>query len=110
MGRPSLHLVSTNLDRPNSISFATQNPLILPLRVNSIKSTASLNGTDLASFTMNFDNFVTPPLGTGNSGNIPNVVPTQGITASLAFVPEGILDVSAVINLEYAFLLFLTLC
>jgi hypothetical protein len=85
-----------------SINFQVQNPLFLQLQVISIQSTAGLNGTELASFTHFFKDFVVPPFGSANSGSIPNVTLTQGAANSLDFIPDGILDVNSTLSLMYA--------
>ncbi|KAJ7192809.1 hypothetical protein GGX14DRAFT_593850 [Mycena pura] len=77
-----------------SINFNTQNILPFELTIDSITSTAGINNTVFASFDHSFGlhPVVVPPLGKQNSGNITNVLLTQGATASLAIIPLGILD------------------
>ncbi len=70
-----------------------QNPLIFELTIDSVSTTAGLNGTVYASFDHKFTRpVVVPPLHQANSGNITNVLLTQGATASLAIIPFGVLD------------------
>ncbi|KAJ7618038.1 hypothetical protein FB45DRAFT_1034278 [Roridomyces roridus] len=81
-----------------TIDFDAQNPLLFELTVDSVNAAAGLNGTNLASFQHTFDPHavVVPPLGKANSGNITNVLLTQGVTNSLNFVPFGVLDLTSV--------------
>ncbi|KAJ7696818.1 hypothetical protein B0H17DRAFT_1053166 [Mycena rosella] len=76
-----------------SITFEAQNPLIFELTIDRVTSTAGINGTVYASFDHTFAApVVVPPLGTANSGTVPNVTLTQGAIASLAIIPLGYLD------------------
>ncbi|KAF8215656.1 hypothetical protein K438DRAFT_2007977 [Mycena galopus ATCC 62051] len=75
------------------ITFEAQNPLIFELTLDSVSSTSGINGTVYASFNHTFSTpVVVPPLGTANSGVVPDVLLTQGATASLAIIPLGYLD------------------
>jgi len=86
-------------DSQVSLDFQVQNPTIFDLKVVSISTTASRNGTTLARFTHNFNNFVVPALGSANSGSISNVTLTQGIIASLPFVSDPFLDTQSILNI-----------
>lgn len=59
-----------------------------------IQSTGSLDGTVYAQFTTTFDSgdYVIPPGETVVSPTIENVLLVQGAIASLAIIPDGILD------------------
>ncbi|KAJ7511700.1 hypothetical protein B0H11DRAFT_1952670 [Mycena galericulata] len=86
----TLDTLTTNL---LSINFEAQNPLIFELTIDSVSSTAGINGTEYASFNYTFPKpVVVPALGTANSGEIPNVLLTQGAIASLNIIPLGYLD------------------
>ncbi|KAJ7760108.1 hypothetical protein DFH07DRAFT_957759 [Mycena maculata] len=75
------------------INFEAQNPLIFELTIDQVSSTAGINGTEYAAFNYTFPTpVVVPPLGTANSGSIPNVLLTQGAIASLNIIPLGYLD------------------
>jgi len=83
------------------INFDVNNPLLIPLVIDQIKSSASLNGTTYATFTHTFKPaFVINPFQTVNSGDIPNVNLTQGAIASLDIIPAGILDIDSDIILQ----------
>ncbi|KAJ7798535.1 hypothetical protein B0H14DRAFT_32557 [Mycena olivaceomarginata] len=70
-----------------------QNPLAFELTIDSVSTTGGLNGTVYTSFEHRFARpVVVPPFGQANSGNITNVLLTQGATASLAIIPFGVLD------------------
>ncbi|KAF7332867.1 hypothetical protein MVEN_02391700 [Mycena venus] len=76
-----------------TIDFEAQNPLLFELTIDSVSTTAGLNGTTYAAFDHKFTRpVVVPPLSQANSGNITNVLLTQGATASLAIIPFGVLD------------------
>ncbi|KAJ7117079.1 hypothetical protein C8R44DRAFT_983351 [Mycena epipterygia] len=76
-----------------TIDFEAQNPLLFELTLDSVSTQAGLNGTVFASFEHNFPKpVIVRPLGQANSGNITNVLLTQGATASLAIIPFGVLD------------------
>jgi hypothetical protein len=76
-----------------SIYLTAQNPLIFELTIDSVTTSAGLNGTEYAAFSHKFAKpVVVPPLGKANSGNITNVLLTQGATASLAIIPFQELD------------------
>jgi len=100
--------VDTLLDGQISLDFQVQNPLPLQLQIISIDTTSGLNGTTLASFSHIFKDFVVPAFGSANSGTINNVTLTQGVIASLGFIPDGILDVNSTLSLLYAHPLFST--
>lgn len=56
-------------------------------------SSAGINDTVFATFDHTFAKpVVVPILGTANSGTIPNVNLTQGVTSSLSIIPLGFLD------------------
>ncbi|KAJ7879394.1 hypothetical protein B0H13DRAFT_2346058 [Mycena leptocephala] len=85
--------LATLEDNLVTIDFEAQNPLIFELTIDSVSTTAGLNGTVYASFDHKFTRpVVVPPLHQANSGNITNVLLTQGATASLAIIPFGVLD------------------
>ncbi|KAJ7438955.1 hypothetical protein B0H11DRAFT_572630 [Mycena galericulata] len=76
-----------------TIDFEAQNPLLFELTIDSVSTQAGLNGTVFASFQHVFSRpVVVPPLHQKNSGNITNVLLTQGAEASLAIIPFGVLD------------------
>ncbi|KAF5389639.1 hypothetical protein D9757_004153 [Collybiopsis confluens] len=86
----TLDSLTTNLI---SINFIAKNPLPIELTIDSVSSSAGLNGTEYATFSHTFNPpVVVPILGTANSGTIPNVLLVQGATASLAIIPFGELD------------------
>jgi hypothetical protein len=64
------------------------------LTVKRISSSAGINGTEFARFDHTFPGLglVVSPLGTRNSGNIDNVLVTQGVENSLDIIPLGFLD------------------
>ncbi|KAF7337357.1 hypothetical protein MSAN_02261600 [Mycena sanguinolenta] len=89
--------LDTLTDNLVSINFEAQNPLLFELTIDSVSTTAGLNGTVYTSFEHVFSKpVVVPPLGQANSGNITNVLLTQGVTASLAIIPFGVLDLQNV--------------
>ncbi|KAJ7469009.1 hypothetical protein FB451DRAFT_1255536 [Mycena latifolia] len=76
-----------------TVNFEAQNPLLFELTLDSVSTSAGLNGTEFASFQHTFARpVVVPPLHQANSGNITDVLLTQGATASLAIIPFGVLD------------------
>lgn len=78
-----------------------KNPLPIELTLDSVTTSASLNGTTYTSFTHVFTKpLVLAPLGTKNSGRIDNVLLTQGLTASLNIVPFGVLDLNSDANVR----------
>ncbi|KAJ6452634.1 hypothetical protein C8R45DRAFT_639619 [Mycena sanguinolenta] len=80
-----------------NIDFEAQNPLLFELTIDSVSTTAGLNGTVFATFQHAFSKpVVVPPLGKANSGNITNVLLTQGVEASLGIIPLGVLDLQNV--------------
>ncbi|KAJ7810513.1 hypothetical protein B0H14DRAFT_3880558 [Mycena olivaceomarginata] len=86
----TLDTLTTNL---LSINFEAQNPLIFELTLDSVSSTAGINGTVYATFNHTFATpVVVPPLGKANSGVVPDVLLTQGAIASLDIIPLGYLD------------------
>jgi len=86
----TLDTLTTNL---LSITFEAQNPLIFELTLDSVSSTAGINNTVYATFNHTFATpVVVPPLGKANSGTVPDVLLTQGATASLDIIPLGYLD------------------
>ncbi|KAJ7079435.1 hypothetical protein B0H15DRAFT_858732 [Mycena belliarum] len=86
----TLESLTTNLV---TISFGVQNPLPFELTIDKITTSAGLNGTEFASFAHTFATpVVVPPFGGASSGNISNVLLTQGADASLAIIPFGVLD------------------
>ncbi|KAJ7023241.1 hypothetical protein C8F04DRAFT_1240262 [Mycena alexandri] len=90
--------LDTLSDNLVSISFEAQNPLPFELTLDTVSTSAGLNGTTYASFDHSFGlhPVVVPPLGKANSGNITNVPLTQGVDASLAIIPFGVLDLQEV--------------
>ncbi|KAJ7694420.1 hypothetical protein B0H17DRAFT_1199287 [Mycena rosella] len=77
----------------NLVTIDFEEPLLFELTLDSVSTQAGLNGTVFASFDHLFTTpVVVRPLGTANSGNITNVLLTQGATASLGIIPFGILD------------------
>ncbi|KAF5327004.1 hypothetical protein D9619_004315 [Psilocybe cf. subviscida] len=89
-------LLSTFEDNEVAVDFDVKNPLPIELTLDSVTTSASLNGTTYTSFTHTFSPpLVVAPLGTKNSGRINNVLLTQGLTASLDIVPFGVLDLNS---------------
>ncbi|KAG6901968.1 hypothetical protein C0995_006067 [Termitomyces sp. Mi166 len=75
------------------VNFDAKNPLPFELTIDRVVSSAGLNGTVFATFDHTFSiPFIVAPSGTANSGTFSNVTLTQGIDASLAIVPVGVLD------------------
>ncbi|KAF9011322.1 hypothetical protein BDQ17DRAFT_1345950 [Cyathus striatus] len=86
----TLDSLTTNLI---TVNFDVKNPLPIELTVDRIDSSAGINNTVFATFNHTFSPpLVVPILGTKNSGNISNVLLTQGAIASLAIIPLGFLD------------------
>ncbi|KAJ6617411.1 hypothetical protein B0H10DRAFT_2218562 [Mycena sp. CBHHK59/15] len=86
----TLDTLTTNL---LSINFEAQNPLIFELTIDSVSTTAGINETVYATFNHTFAQpVVVPALGSANSGEIDNVLLTQGAIASLDIIPLGFLD------------------
>jgi len=63
--------------------------------IKFVQSDGKLDGETFAHFDFAFDNFVIPPFSKVNSGPVPNVLLTQGATASLGIIPRGVLDIFA---------------
>jgi len=76
------------------------NPLDTPLHVLFIQSDGKVDGTTFAHFEHAFDNFVIGPGETVNSGDIPNVLLTQGALASLDIIPLGMLDAFSAVTAQ----------
>ncbi|KAJ7508318.1 hypothetical protein B0H11DRAFT_1964339 [Mycena galericulata] len=75
------------------INATITNPLIFELTIDSVSSIAGVNGTKYATFSYTFPKpVIVPALGTANSGEIPNVLLTQGAIASLNIISLGYLD------------------
>ncbi|KAH7875192.1 uncharacterized protein C8R40DRAFT_1170817 [Lentinula edodes] len=70
------------------------NPTDAELQVLAIQSTGSIDGTVYAQFSTTFDSYLIPAGQTVNSGEINNVLLTQGAIASLGIIGEN-LDVAA---------------
>ncbi|KIK68835.1 hypothetical protein GYMLUDRAFT_34828 [Collybiopsis luxurians FD-317 M1] len=77
-----------------SINVDIFNPTDATLNIITVQGTGSIDGTVYSQFTANFDNYVIPPGQTVNSGEIDNVLLTQGAIASLGIVGQN-LDVGA---------------
>ncbi|KXN85775.1 hypothetical protein AN958_10958 [Leucoagaricus sp. SymC.cos] len=77
-----------------SINFDVKNPLPIELTIKKISSSAGLNKTEFARFEHTFPSpgLIVGPLATKNSGNIDNVLVTQGVANSLDIIPFGVLD------------------
>ncbi|KAK7053541.1 hypothetical protein R3P38DRAFT_2850878 [Favolaschia claudopus] len=76
-----------------TIDFEAQNPFNLELTLDSLLTNAGLNGAGFASLDHTFASpVVIPPLGTAQSGNIADVLLTQGLSSFLNIVPFGVLD------------------
>ncbi|KAJ7782963.1 hypothetical protein B0H16DRAFT_1494883 [Mycena metata] len=78
-----------------SIDFDMQNPLDTELVVEFVQSNSGEFNETFAFFAAAIENFVIPAHGTANSGNIPNVLLTQGAIAALAIIPDEKLDIQA---------------
>ncbi|KAE9408015.1 hypothetical protein BT96DRAFT_914348 [Gymnopus androsaceus JB14] len=77
----------------NTFITVVENPLIIELTLDSVSSTAGLNGTVYATFNHTFSPpVVVPILGSANSGVIDNVFLPQGATETLNIIPFGVLD------------------
>ncbi|KAJ7641023.1 hypothetical protein FB45DRAFT_899281 [Roridomyces roridus] len=86
----TLDSLTTNLV---SVDVELQNPLPFELTLDTVASTAGINGTVFASFNHTFSTgIVVPPFGKAKTGVIDNVLLTQGAIASLAIIPLGFLD------------------
>ncbi|THU97398.1 hypothetical protein K435DRAFT_796525 [Dendrothele bispora CBS 962.96] len=86
----TLDSLTTNLI---SINFDVSNPLPIELTLDRVSSSAGINGTEFARFNHTFNPpVVVPILGQANSGQIDNVLLTQGALASLDIIPLGVLD------------------
>ncbi|KAF5389363.1 hypothetical protein D9757_004389 [Collybiopsis confluens] len=77
-----------------SITVDIFNPTDATLNILTVQGTGSIDGTVYSQFTANFDSFQIPPGQTVNSGEIDNVLLTQGAINSLGIVGEN-LDVGA---------------
>jgi len=91
---------------PKRREIPVSNPLPIELTIKTISSTAGLNGTELATFSHTFSSpgLVVSPLGSRNSGIIPNVLVTNGVANSLDIVPFGVLDLSNInADVQWAF-------
>jgi hypothetical protein len=76
--------------------------LIIELTIDRIVNSASLNGTEYATFDHKFDKgMVVPILKTANSGKIPDVTLTKGIDGSLGIIPAGVLDITSDVYVRY---------
>jgi len=78
-----------------SVNFDLHNPLDADLVIEFVQSDSGVNGITYAQFGQPFTSFIVPPGQTVNSGNIPNVLLTQGAFPSLDIIPLGYLDISA---------------
>jgi len=78
-----------------TINFDVVNPTAAPLVIKFVQSDGKLDGETFAHFDFAFDSFVIPPFSKVNSGPVPNVLLTQGATASLGIIPRGVLDIFA---------------
>ncbi|THV03542.1 hypothetical protein K435DRAFT_962414 [Dendrothele bispora CBS 962.96] len=76
------------------------NPLDAPLHVLFVQSDAGVNGEIFAHFEHQFDSFVVGPGQTVNSGDIPNVLLTQGAIASLDIIPLAMLDTFSAVTAQ----------
>ncbi|KAJ7117062.1 hypothetical protein C8R44DRAFT_841541 [Mycena epipterygia] len=75
------------------INFEAKNPLLFELTLDSVSTQAGLNGTVYATFQHTFPKpVVVRPLKQANSGDITDVLLTQGAIISLSIIPLGILD------------------
>ncbi|KAE9401586.1 hypothetical protein BT96DRAFT_918717 [Gymnopus androsaceus JB14] len=98
MGDSLINSVNVSITLDSLVTnFGIFNPLDTELIVLGIQSTGSLDGTVYAQFTTTFDSgdYVIPPGETVVSPTIENVLLVQGAIASLAIIPDGILDVAA---------------
>ncbi|KAF4612014.1 hypothetical protein D9613_004322 [Agrocybe pediades] len=76
-----------------SIDFDIKNLLLVELTITRVVSSAGVNGTEYAKFDHTFEKpVVVGPLKTVNSGNVPDVLLTQGAIASLDIIPLKKLD------------------
>ncbi|KAJ8501875.1 hypothetical protein ONZ45_g2345 [Pleurotus djamor] len=76
-----------------NVTVDITNSLPVELTIETITSSAGINGTEFAKFDHTFPKgLVLPPFKTVNSGLIQNVLLTQGALAALEIVPLGILD------------------
>ncbi|KAG5646292.1 hypothetical protein DXG03_003889 [Asterophora parasitica] len=78
-----------------TVNFDVHNPLDTELALEFVQSDAGVNGLTYAAFGQGFPSFVVPAGATVNSGDIPNVLLTQGAIPSLDIIPLQYLDVSA---------------
>ncbi|KDQ31526.1 hypothetical protein PLEOSDRAFT_1111844 [Pleurotus ostreatus PC15] len=86
----TLESLTTNLV---TTAVEISNTLPVELTINTINTSAGINGTEFAAFQHTFEKgLVLPPFSTVNTGEIPNVLLTQGAIASLDIIPLGFLD------------------
>ncbi|KAG9222104.1 hypothetical protein CCMSSC00406_0009285 [Pleurotus cornucopiae] len=86
----TLESLATNLV---TTAVEISNTLPVELTINTINTSAGINGTEFAAFQHTFEKgLVLPPFSTVNTGEIPNVLLTQGAIASLDIIPLGFLD------------------
>ncbi|KAJ6607775.1 hypothetical protein B0H10DRAFT_2227490 [Mycena sp. CBHHK59/15] len=78
-----------------SINFDMQNPLDTDLVVEFVQSDSGVNNETFAFFNQPIEGFVIPAHGTANSGQVNDVLLTQGAIASLDIIPLGVLDIQA---------------
>ncbi|KIJ38952.1 hypothetical protein M422DRAFT_258368 [Sphaerobolus stellatus SS14] len=78
-----------------ALNFDVFNPTQAPLVIKHVQSNGMLNGITYAFFSHDFDDFVVPPFKTANSGDISNILLTQGVDSSLDIIPVGLLDIGA---------------
>ncbi|THU92088.1 hypothetical protein K435DRAFT_672777 [Dendrothele bispora CBS 962.96] len=92
LGRFAFHELTSNID--------LFNPLDAPLHVLFVQSDAGVNGEIFAHFEHQFDSFVVSPGQTVNSGDLPNVLLTQGTLNSLDIIPLGKIDTFSAVTAQ----------
>jgi hypothetical protein len=88
--------LSALVDNLVTVNFDLHNSLDAPLKVLFVQNDAGVNGEIFSHFEHAFDNFVIGPGQTVNSGDIPNVLLTQGAIATLGIVGDPLDLASAV--------------
>jgi len=81
-------------DNEVTVNFTVFNPLDTQIQITNIQGTGTLQGTTWAQFSFQFDDFVIPAGSSVDSGPVPNVLLTQGVIASTAIIPFGVLNVA----------------
>jgi hypothetical protein len=87
------------VDNLVTVNFDLHNPLDATMKVLFVQNDAGVNGQIFSHFDQAFDSFVVGPGQTVNSGDIPNVLLTQGAIATLAIVGDP-LDLASAVTVQ----------